>query len=78
MKTHDLQTEKLDLISWITQLQDISIIEKLKKLRAKNASTDIIIPQWQQEEVNKRLSLVEKGEMKTRSWDEAKKDIFQK
>jgi hypothetical protein len=78
MKTHDLQTEKLDLISWITQLQDISLIEKLKKLRAKNASTDIIIPQWQQEEVNKRLSLVEKGEMKTRSWDEAKKDIFQK
>lgn len=78
MKTHDLQTEKLDLISWITQLQDISLIEKLKKLRVKNASTDIIIPQWQQEEVNKRLSLVEKGEMKTRSWDEAKKDIFQK
>jgi hypothetical protein len=78
MKTHDLQTEKLDLISWITQLQDISLIEKLKKLRVKNASTDIIIPQWQQEEVNKRLSLVEKGEMKIRSWDEAKKDIFQK
>lgn len=35
-------------------------------------------PTWQQEEVNKRLQLIEKGEMKTRSWDEAKKDIFKK
>jgi len=36
------------------------------------------IPQWQQEEVNKRLDLIEKGEMKARSWDEAKLDIFKK
>jgi hypothetical protein len=34
------------------------------------------IPQWQQDEVNKRLSLIEKGEMKTRSWEEAKTDLF--
>ena len=36
------------------------------------------IPQWQQDEVNKRLELINKGKMKTRNWDEAKKDIFKK
>jgi len=35
-------------------------------------------PQWQEEEVNKRLQLIKKGEMNTRSWSEAKKDIFKK
>ena len=34
------------------------------------------IPQWQQEEVNRRLQLLGKGEMQTRNWNEAKKDIF--
>lgn len=36
------------------------------------------IPKWQQDEVNKRLDLINSGKMKTRSWDEAKKDIFKK
>lgn len=34
------------------------------------------IPQWQQDEVNRRLQLIEKGEIKTRIRNEAKKDIF--
>ncbi len=34
------------------------------------------IPQWQQEEVNRRLQLIESGSMKTRPWEEAKKEIF--
>jgi hypothetical protein len=36
------------------------------------------IPLWQQEEVNKRLTLIAKGDMNTRNWTEAKKDIFKK
>lgn len=36
------------------------------------------IPQWQQDEVNERLELINNGEMKIRSWNEAKKDIFKK
>jgi hypothetical protein len=34
------------------------------------------IPQWQQNEVKKRMEKVENGEMKVRNWDEAKDDIF--
>lgn len=36
------------------------------------------IPQWQQDEVARRLELIESGKMKARSWDEASKDIFKK
>ena len=36
------------------------------------------LPKWQEEEVNRRLELIESGEMKTRDWEVAKKDIFKK
>ena len=50
----------------------------IKTLDYVSVSKEDSIPEWQQQEVNKRLQLIEKGEMKTRSWDEAKKDIFKK
>lgn len=34
--------------------------------------------QWQEEEVNRRSKLIESGEMKTRDWELAKKEIFKK
>lgn len=34
------------------------------------------IPQWQQDEVKRRMELLAKGEMDVRSWDEAKDEIF--
>lgn len=36
------------------------------------------ITQEQQDEVNNRLDLIERGEMQTRSWNEAKEAIFRK
>ncbi len=36
------------------------------------------IPQEQIDEVNRRLELIANGEMKTRSWDEARSDIFKR
>jgi len=49
----------------------------IKTLDYVSVSNEETIPAWQQEEVQKRMQLIEKGEMKTRSWDEAKKDVFQ-
>ena len=43
-----------------------------------SVSEEEAIPAWQQEEVNKRKQLIENGQMKTRSWDEAQKEIFKK
>jgi len=53
-----------------------AFIEFIKTLDYVSISKEEEIPQWQQEEVNDRLELVDQGEMKTRSWDEAEKDIF--
>jgi hypothetical protein len=39
---------------------------------------EIKIPEEQQEEVNARLELIDNGEMNTRNWEEAKKEIFRK
>lgn len=65
--TLDIQDSRFDtFLSFIKTLDYVSI------------NKDEAIPQWQQDEVNKRLDLINSGEMKTRSWDEAKKDIFSK
>ncbi len=50
----------------------------IKTLDYVSVSKEEAIPEWQQEEVNKQLELIEKGEMKARSWDEAKMDVFKK
>lgn len=65
--TLDIQDSRFDtFLSFIKTLDYVSIKQ------------EDAIPQWQQDEVNRRLQLIDKGEMKTRSWDEAKKDIFKK
>ena len=48
----------------------------LKSLDYVSVSDEIEIPLDHQIEVNRRLSLLEDGKLKTRSWEEAKKDIF--
>jgi len=39
---------------------------------------DEAVLELQKEEVLKRLDLIDKGEMKTRSWDDAKSELFNK
>ena len=55
MNTHNIQTDKLNLITWITQLQDTTLIEKLKKIQAATAEDDFIVPEWQKNIVGKGL-----------------------
>lgn len=65
--TLDIQDSRFDtFLNFIKALDYVSI------------NKDEGIAQWQQDEVNKRMELINKGEMKTRSWNEAKKDIFKK
>jgi hypothetical protein len=57
MNTLEIKEEKLNLIAWIADIQDISIIEKLKNFQSKFIS----IPDWQSKEVNKRLLKIDKN-----------------
>lgn len=74
MNMQELEHKKLNLIAWIAQIQDIDIINKLLKMQTKNND----IPQWQKDVLDKRMEAIEKGTMKMRSWEEAKKEIFKK
>ncbi len=53
-----------------------TFLDFIKTLDYVSVKKEDEIPQWQQEEVSRRMQLIEKGEMKTRSWYEAKADIF--
>lgn len=45
MKTQDIQPDKLSLISWITHLEDITLIEKLKEIQVKTDTAELHIPE---------------------------------
>jgi hypothetical protein len=53
----------------------ITLIQSLDYARI---SEEIEIPGWQQEEVLKRLTLLEEGISSKRNWEEAKLEIFKK
>lgn len=53
----------------------ITLIQSLDYARI---SEEIEIPNWQQEEVLKRLTLLEEGISSKRNWEEAKLEIFKK
>ena len=70
MSTQEIQAEKLSLISWISQLQDISTISKLKSIQEEN----IDIPQWQKDIVLKRIETAKPEDYIP--WAEAKTNII--
>jgi len=55
-----------------------TFLDFIKTLDYVSVKKESATPQWQQEEVSRRMQLIEKGEMKTRSWHEAKADIFKR
>lgn len=75
MSALNLEHDKLDLISWIVELQDTKLIQKLKEFQAENNDN---IPQWQKDEVDRISTGIDNGTISTRSWEEAKREIFKK
>ncbi len=51
MNTQEIQAEKLSLINWISQLQDIALISKLRRIKEDN----IEVHQWQKDIVRERI-----------------------
>ena len=71
MTVQELQNEKLELINWIVNLDDLTTIERIKSIQ--HESVDI--PQWQKDLINSRLQKIENGEDKFYDFDEAIKEI---
>ena len=62
--TLQIEDQKFDTFrSFIETLDYVSVI-------------DDDLPKWQKEEIDKRLKLLDSGKLSSRSWKEAKKDIF--
>lgn len=55
-----------------------AFLDFIKTLDYVSVSDEINIPLEQQQEAQRRLKLVQEGKMKTRSWSEAKQDIFKR
>ncbi len=66
MNIQDIQASKLSLIDWILQLQDETVIEKLKSLQEE----DIKVHQWQKDIVLERIRTAKPEDYIP--WNEAK------
>lgn len=70
----DIQSVKIDLIHWLTELQDKSILEKLQGLKEQQ-EIRFELSEEQQKELDSRLEKYENGEMKFSSWETVKDRI---
>lgn len=68
----DIQNLKIDLIHWLTQLKDKSILAKVKAIKDEQ---EIALSSEQLDELNERLEKYRKGEMKFKSWEEVKANV---
>jgi predicted transcriptional regulator len=62
----DIQTEKLDLIEWISKINDYSVIEKLRSIKENYAKSKDWYADLDQEElasINRGLKDIEEGRL---------------
>ncbi|MCF8370409.1 MAG: hypothetical protein K9H64_02225 [Bacteroidales bacterium] len=71
MNLQELQADKLSLIRWISKLQDVSTISKLKSFQEESD----VIPQWQKDLIDQRLYLIESGNEIFHDFEETIKEI---
>lgn len=75
MKTHDIQSDKLSLINWISQLQDKSMIDILKTYLPQNEdeTTDT---SWHKEVIEERLNNLKEEDLD--EWEDVKNRLDKK
>ena len=57
MNTQQLQDDKLSIINWITQLQDYSLVEKVKAIMS--SSDDCLLSNEQKKAIDESLQSIE-------------------
>jgi putative addiction module component (TIGR02574 family) len=70
----DAAALKLDLIKWLTQLQDEVVLKKIHALKEADEK-EIGLSADQIEELERRLEKYHRGEMEFSSWDSVKERI---
>lgn len=67
----DTSSLKIDIIHWLTQLNDKTVLEKVRIIKEET----IELSPSQQNELERRLAKHQKGELKFKSWEETKASI---
>lgn len=70
----DVQSVKIDLIHWLTELQDKSLLKQLQGLKEEQESS-FELSEEQNKELDSRLEKYENGKMKFSQWDDVKERI---
>lgn len=65
MSTQQLQTDKLNIINWISELQDYSLVEKIKTIMSKSQETSLI--KEQKQAIDEAFDSIEKHGTKSHS-----------
>jgi len=61
----NLETRKLNIISWVSHLEDESIIERIEKLRSYGGDWWEMIDENEKSNIEKGILQAENGEVKT-------------
>lgn len=70
----DVQSVKIDLIHWLTELQDKTVLKKLQGLKEQQ-ETSFELSEEQKKELDGRLEKYENGEMDFSPWDTVKNRV---
>jgi len=70
----DVQSVKIDLIHWLTELQDKAVLQQLQGLKEQQESSFELNAE-QKEELDDRLEKYGNGEMEFSTWDTVKNRV---
>ncbi|AFL82732.1 Putative addiction module component [Belliella baltica DSM 15883] len=73
----DIQSLKLDLINWLTNLQDKAILKQLQGLKEQDKNS-ILMSADQESELERRIQHYENGDSKFSSWEDVKQRVKDK
>lgn len=74
MRSMDIQSVKIDLIHWLSKLEDMSVLEQIQGLKEEQEKS-FQLSDEQERELEGRLERHENGEMRFSSWDAVKKRV---
>jgi predicted transcriptional regulator len=72
MKVMNLETRKINLINWISSLQETDLIDKMEAIQKENADWWDTISNEDKQAIEEGLEQLDKGEFLTRSQVRAK------
>lgn len=70
----DVQSVKIDLIHWLTELQDKTVLKKLQGLKEQQENSFELSAE-QKKDLDGRLEKYENGEMEFSPWDTVKNRV---